>query len=598
MLLTETLRAQPATWCNDGVAFMKSVRLTIACLTAFVMASPATPAMAAASALEAESMGVSPRSAGRQYPDPSASGQTVLVLSANSAASVKLSMSSAAGIVVRAKGQACGVAPMMTVKFDGRAVSATAVTASEWTDYTTSMTIAQGVHSVELVFAIDNRQTLRGCSQSLILDKLSLAPGEATTPAAATPASLPSSYDSGLTVPFAYPDQASGRTLNVLSYGATPNSSSNNDATAIQAAITAAVPGDKVYLPNGTYHLSSTINLKSGVSLIGQSRDATVLAGTYRTGPDAVVSAAPGVTNLTVSGFKITRASGSAYSAGIRLGNTSGTQVTRIVVRDVMVEKHERFGIQLQNARHVLVENNIVRNASALDGNGSGYGVVIDQGASENNWVRNNLIGPVIRHGILLQYSAHHNLIEHNTVTGAVSGALDLHGEDEYSNEIRYNKVTDCVRNGTTVSPNGGGIEVGEFSGVAGTTTMHDNSGPHNWIHHNEVSNCTYGLRIVNNTNYTYVEDNTFHSNSTAGVLADLAPLHHLYILRNNIYNNGNGIALFKVTQVAVQGNTVIRNGDYGLYTDPGTTGYVITGNTIADNKRNVALGSPGGTFN
>lgn len=421
-----------------------------------------------------------------------------------------------------------------------------------------------------------------------------------TPPPVSTPGqspAVPTKDDAGLTEPFQRPDAPTGRTLNVRDYGATSNRSSDNDAVAIQRAINAANPGDTVYIPNGTYHIKSTINLKSGVSLVGESRDNTVLAGAFWTAPHAMIYAAPGTTNLTISSFKITSASGPTYKAAIRLGSEGSNQVSRIAVQNMNIEKFERFGIQLQNAYHVLVEGNTVKNATALNGGGQGYGIIIDQSLSNNNWITNNEVGPVIRHAILIQFSANHNLIDHNTITGTVSGAIDLHGEDEYANEIAYNTISNGVRNGTTVSPNGAGIEVGEFSGTAGTTTAHDNSGPGNYIHNNTVYNYSMGMRVVNNSNYTFIEDNVFYNNLGAGIQADLAPLNNLYITGNQIYNNGAGVVLYDVTQAVVENNTIKDNRDAGLWTNAGTTSYLIEGNLISGSKADVTLLSTLGVY-
>jgi parallel beta-helix repeat protein len=278
------------------------------------------------------------------------------------------------------------------------------------------------------------------------------------------------------------------------------------------------------------------------------------------------------------------------------LGSASGAPVSRIAVNNLFIEKFERFGVQLDNANNVRVDNNIIRNATALDGGGQGYGILISGYDSYNNWISNNTIGPVIRHAVLIQ-GAHHNLVEYNRITGTVSGAIDLHGEDEYANEIRYNVISDGVRNGTTISPNGAGIEVGEFSGVAGTTTMHDNSGPGNYIHHNTVYNYSYGFRIMNNSNYTFVEDNVFYNNDEAGILANLAPLNNLYIARNQVYDNGHGILLYGVTDAFVTDNIVQNNTGIGIGIDPQTYPYVITGNTVTNNGMNVYLGNPYGVY-
>ena len=56
--------------------------------------------------------------------------------------------------------------------------------------------------------------------------------------------------------------------------------------------------------------------------------------------------------------------------------------------------------------------------------------------------------GPAMRHGVLLQYSAHHNLAESNTVVRTTYDAFDLHGEDEYGNELRSNVAENCGEGG------------------------------------------------------------------------------------------------------------------------------------------------------
>ncbi len=408
----------------------------------------------------------------------------------------------------------------------------------------------------------------------------------------------PSKEDAGLSGPFLTTGARNGKLLNIKTYGATSNNSADNDATVINAVINAAKAGDTVYIPNGTYHIKTTINLKSGVSLVGQSRDGAILAGAAgNTQPHAMVYAAPGVNNLTVSSFKITLASGKAFKAGVRVGYTDGAPVSRITVKNLFVEKFERFGVLLENANNVYVYSNTIKNATALGGGGQGYGITILGANSYNNWVRSNTIGPVIRHAILLE-RAHHNLIEYNRITGTVSGAIDLHGEDEYANEIRYNTISDGVRNGTTVSPNGAGIEVGEYSGVIGTTTMHDNSGPGNYIHHNTVYNYSYGLRVMNNSNYTYIEDNVFRNNSEVGILANLAPMNHLYLARNKVTSNPHGILLYGVKQAVVVNNIVRYNTGYGIGIDAASTDYFITGNTATNNSTNVYLMNTNGTYN
>jgi parallel beta-helix repeat protein len=126
---------------------------------------------------------------------------------------------------------------------------------------------------------------------------------------------------------------------------------------------------------------------------------------------------------------------------------------------------------------------------------------------------------------------------------------------------------------------------------------MHDNSGPGNYIHHNTVYNYSYGLRVMNNSNYTYVEDNVFRNNYEVGILANLAPLNHLYLARNQVTYNPHGIILYDVTDAVLIGNTVRYNSGYGIGLDAESTGYWITGNTVTNNKVNVYLMNTNGTY-
>lgn len=423
----------------------------------------------------------------------------------------------------------------------------------------------------------------------------------ATASAAALIPIVSGGYDAGLNTTFLSPPAVTGTTRSILTFGATANNSADDDGPAIRNAIAASAAGDEVYIPNGTYHIKGTtpINMKNGVSVRGESRAGAVLSTMLTAQPIGLLYAAPGVEDFTISNLSILLASGSSPLSGIRLGNASGTtlQLSRIAVVNVGIEGFQKHGVEINNARHIKVDGCLIRNATALDDGGSGYGVAISLPASNNNWVTNCTIGPVIRHALVIQFSSHHNLLDHNTIFNTVADSIDMHGEDEYSNEIAYNNVFDGIRNGTTISPNGSGIGVGEFSGVQGTTTAHDNSGPNHWVHHNTIDNMSNGIRVMNQSNFIWIEDNICTNCDGAGILADLASLQDTWITRNTCRFNANGVDLNDDLRATIRDNTITNNTGFGLRTNAGTINYLITGNIINSNGTNVSLGSSNGTY-
>lgn len=438
--------------------------------------------------------------------------------------------------------------------------------------------------------------------------------GGSTTPTTGTP---PSTYDSGLSETFQDVPASTGTTRSILSYGAVSGNTSVDSRAAINNAITASTAGDVVYIPDGTYYLKgSTINVPAGIRISGQSKTGTVLATMFSASRSSIFKVASGASNVVYENFSVRKQSGSDFDAVFRFSDQnlspSAAAVTRCAIKNIKIQHHKRFAIEAHNTKHLLVDGCTISDAVALDGGGQGYGVLITDPAATNNWVRNCTIGTVIRHAVVLQNLANHNLIGGklsgtpcgNTIVGCVADAVDCHGELEYSNEIAYNLIHDNVRNGTTQSPNGAGFGIGE---PPTDTTLggsgHDRSGEWNWIHHNEVYNCPQGIRVMNQSNNTVIEDNYFHGNDDGILLDQVSGYSNTgvdtpQIKRNTITGNGNGIRLTDiVTNAVVQNNTITGNTGYGIYGDSNTTGYVITGNTVSGNGTNVQLDNPSGTY-
>jgi hypothetical protein len=164
---------------------VRYLRMTVVSLfTAAAITLPVAPHAAAANiTLEAASMVVSPASAGRVIADSSASGGYALELYQNSTASTNLSLPASISVVIRAKGQSCRGAPSMTVLIDGKAISATTVSATSWTNYTTAATINAGTHTLSIAFT--NALSTFFCSRGLFLDTVTVGAVTAATSAIA-----------------------------------------------------------------------------------------------------------------------------------------------------------------------------------------------------------------------------------------------------------------------------------------------------------------------------------------------------------------------------------------------------------------------------
>lgn len=398
-------------------------------------------------------------------------------------------------------------------------------------------------------------------------------------------------YDAGLNAPFQFPTPTTGRTLNILSYGATPNNSSNNDSTAIRNAINAAVAGDEIYIPNGVYHLKTRdISLKTGVSIRGQSQSGVVLSAQFSDqGTDnpnsQMFQADPGVNNLTISNFSINMSGGQSMQYGFYIGSGSETAAncSRIAIKQVTVEGFEKMAVAVRHSDNILIQACTFKNATALGGGGEGYGVMLGYDTTANCWVTQNTFGPVLRHGVVIQYLAHHNLIEHNFATDITLDAFDLHGEDEYSNELRYNVATNIIG--------------GDGFGVGNTGSTHVDSGPNNWIHHNEVFNSRGGIHIILGSDDQYIEDNHFHDNEDYGIRVYNGGGANIRFMRNTIERNGVGMTIAEAPGAWIEGNTVRDNVGASLITDSLTIGYTIINNDFRFNGAALILGSEDGIF-
>jgi nitrous oxidase accessory protein NosD len=392
--------------------------------------------------------------------------------------------------------------------------------------------------------------------------------------------------DAGLTGTVRLPAKPS-RQLTVTSYGATAGRDGDDDSAAFRAAIKGARTGDEIVVPAGNYVFKTpNVTLKDGVSLRGLS--GAIITAKFTSSSDnagsSLFSAPAGTDNLTISGLRLTSSGGKALNYPLWIGSSSGSNVSQIAIRDVQIDRFYRMAISVRNGDNITIENNRIKEALATGDGGQGYGIMIGYPKASNNRVTGNVVsGPAMRHGILLQYGTHHNLIENNRVTKTKYDAFDLHGEDEYSNELRGNTAEGCGEGGF---------------GVGNTGAGHENAGPKNWIHHNTVTGCKWGIHVYRKSDTQYIEDNTFQRNSSYGISVHDEGAKNLVFARNKVLDNGSdGIRLVKAPGVQLIDNQVRGNEGYALQTDSATTGYTITGNDFQNNAKGVLRGSKNGSY-
>ncbi len=372
-----------------------------------------------------------------------------------------------------------------------------------------------------------------------------------------------------------------GLTIDVTHFGAKPNDASFDNFVAFRDAIAAAEPGDEVFIPEGTYHFVgyvardgyySHIYLKSGIILRGAGEDKTFLLSKFsehanQNNQTSVITLVNSQ-NVLLEDFTITSPvldeelpdpNLSNFTSSVFKGPVNGIvidtlgaitnpadQTQNIVVRNVTIERFRRMGVRLKQSRNVTIDTITVQKATNLGGGGAGYGISIQGQGWNVDWtdttkdtvhnivMNSNFVGPYLRHGILLQYHAHNNLITNNTLTDNLLDAIDLHGEDEYSNEISYNTILNT--------------RAGAGVGVGNSGATHDAAGRNNYIHNNIIDGGLRGIDVILGSPRTIIKDNVIKNLTlprSNGITLNDAP--YTFIIQNDFENitgdnEGHGI--------------------------------------------------------
>jgi hypothetical protein len=130
--------------------------------------------------------------------------------------------------------------------------------------------------------------------------------------------------------------------FDITSYGATANDSSD-DTAAIQSAIDAAAAGDTVYIPDGIYHVSSTLTAKSDIKIEGQSQSGAILKFTGTSAVNYLLGL-NGTSRVELTKFTIDGNNNDYLHNGIWAEPASNLLIHFITVKDLSWHDPNAFG--------------------------------------------------------------------------------------------------------------------------------------------------------------------------------------------------------------------------------------------------------------
>ncbi|WP_271750568.1 fibronectin type III domain-containing protein [Cohnella sp. JJ-181] len=225
-------------------------------------------------------------------------------------------------------------------------------------------------------------------------------------------------------------------TVNVTAYGANGGDSAD-DLTAIQNAINASASGDTVYIPSGTYYLSGSLQGKSGVKLLGQGRDTTILK--YNgSGAGAMVSL-NNTNNVEIGALTLDANNSTTLDAGIWGEPGSGHNIHDNRIKNLAkTSGFSPFGILMSASPNVTIKNNDFVNM----GVGSMWGAAMRVGWGSNApLIEGNTIANTGRGGIFVNDGVDGAIIRNNAIVGS-----GLHSEGlgiELHTNVNHSLVED-----------------------------------------------------------------------------------------------------------------------------------------------------------
>jgi parallel beta-helix repeat protein len=335
----------------------------------------------------------------------------------------------------------------------------------------------------------------------------------------------------------------------------------------INAAVTAANPGDTIRVDAGTYHES--VNVTKTLTFVANHRRGDVIVDPGAQGSGFNVQA----NDVRIFGFTVEDAQG---NAGINLGRAfSGADIEGNVLED------NTFGLYLNSSGmdRTIIRHNAFLHNNAM-GAASGNGIYSDQGVSNVRILDNFFTGQtnasmifvgngstaqdqfnldirgnrMINDAAIILANVHDSTISHNVSIGSNGSAIFFAG-GVHNVEVSHN----VLRNGAFT-----GINL-RFDPADYSVSTPDTN---NIIRDNFISGFgDSGIRLREGASGNLVLDNHISGNGT-----------------NGDPTTGDGISLENAQNNVIRGNHVDNNRRDGIRVDATSTGNLIKGNHLRNN--------------
>ena len=358
-----------------------------------------------------------------------------------------------------------------------------------------------------------------------------------------------------------------------------------NPGESIQAAVTAAGPGDTIIVRDGTYTENVEVNV-ANLTLRSEHGSAfTTVVAAVNTSDVFLVTA----NSVTITGFTVRNASAATgihlhsvhhctiagnnalgnhygiwlYSASnnntltdntANSNNNYGIYLSHLSNNNTLtgnIAANNTRGIYLRDSNTTTLMNNTASNNSygiylisscynTLTGNtvnsNNGDGIFLDS-SSNNNTLIGNTANSNNNKGMHL-WSSSYNYLTSNTALNNYNGILLYYSS--------YNTLTD-----NTASNNSVGIWLGSSS--------------YNTLTDNTASNNSFGINLEYSSKYNNLKNNTAHSNNNYGIYLRYLSINNT-LTGNIASNNSRGIFLRESSNTTLTSNTANSNSQYGVY--------------------------------